>query len=104
MGIEWSQHSADEARDREAKAMEELDVLVWEEGAILSIDKVRDIVNRNYVTVGRLKSEAKDREADQIRKSRFFSRNGVGDMERFHDHKASRYNLLAFYLGIIYNV
>lgn len=100
----WSQESADDELDRERRAMEQLDVLVWDETANPSLDRVKEIVSANNVHVGRLKSEIKNREADQIRKSRFFARNSVADMETFHDLRASRYNLVAFYLSILYAV
>lgn len=101
MGLQWSQECADEAREREAKAMEELDLLVWDESATLSLDKVKEVAVRHRIKADRLKGAAKDREADQIRKSRFFGRNNVRDMEMFHSHKAHRYNMLDFYLGLV---
>jgi hypothetical protein len=103
MGISWSEPMED-LKDREAKAIEELDLLVWDQASTLSLDRVKNVVYTRGVGVKNLRNAMKDREADQIRKSRFFERNGVEDMRLFHDFNASRYNLAAFYLDICYAV
>lgn len=103
MGMTWSKHD-DDVKDREAKAIEELDLLIWDQTLSLSLDKVKNVVYTQSVGVKNLISAMKDREADQIRKSRFFERNGVDDMRIFHNFNASRYNLAAFYLDICYAV
>lgn len=103
MGMTWSKDD-DDVKDREAKAIEELDLLIWDQTLSLSLDKVKNVVYTRSVGVKNLIIAMKDREADQIRKSRFFERNGVDDMRIFHNFNASRYNLAAFYLDICYAV
>lgn len=95
MGIAWSNED-DAEDDNVRKALEALDLVVWESDNEITMEGVVKVLAAHSIfsrdSVKRVKTALRDKAAEQHRKCMFFINKGVTEFYNFHRVKRDRYN------------